>query len=261
MIEVLMMKLSINSNNTFQVDLDAPLDISIPIRSGDENPNCYHSSHPLFTPIESDSFIGSVSKGGACNHQLLSLSPHGNGTHTECYGHLSPDPEITINKCLKQFHFLAILISVSPEKTEDGDLVIRWERIASKLDNYAKALIIRTLPNSPEKTFKNYSGTNPPYLDRKVALGAAKKGISHLLVDLPSVDKEEDHGNLLVHRDFWNYPKSPRKSSTITELLYIPDTIPDGRYLLNLQIVSLESDASPSKPVLYPLYPEIPNKY
>ena len=248
-----MMKLSINSNSTFQVDLDDPIDISIAIRSGDGNPNCYFSAHPSFTPIKSDSFIGSVSKGGSCNHQLVSLSPHGNGTHTECYGHLSPDPKITINKCLKQFHFIASLISVSPEKTENGDLVVRWEQIESKLDSSAKALIIRTLPNSPGKTSKNYSGTNPTYLERKVALGAVKKGVSHLLVDLPSVDKEQDNGNLLVHRDFWNYPQSPRESSTITELIYVPATVLDGKYLLNLQITSLESDASPSKPVLYPL--------
>jgi len=248
-----MMKLSINSNSTFQVDLGDPLDISIPIRSGDQNPNCYFSAPPSFTPIKSERFIGSVRKGGTCNHQQLRLSPHGNGTHTECYGHLSPNPKITINKCLKQFHFIASLISVSPEKTENGDLIVKWEQIEPKLDNSAKALIIRTLPNSPGKTSMNYSGTNPPYLESKVALGAITKGISHLLVDLPSVDKEQDNGSLLVHRDFWNYPQSPRESSTITELIYVPESIPDGIYLLNLQITSLELDASPSKPVLYRL--------
>ena len=42
-----------------------------------------------------------------------------------------------------------------------------------------------------------------------------------------------------------------RLDCTITELIYVPDDIPDGLYLLNLQIASFEIDVSPSKPVLY----------
>jgi len=33
--------------------------------------------------------------------------------------------------------------------------------------------------------------------------------------------------------------------------VYVPNSIEDGIYLLNLQIASFENDASPSKPVLY----------
>jgi len=31
----------------------------------------------------------------------------------------------------------------------------------------------------------------------------------------------------------------------------VPDSMEDGNYILNLQIASLQTDASPSKPVLY----------
>ncbi|MGB1217373.1 MAG: cyclase family protein, partial [Saprospiraceae bacterium] len=72
-----------------------------------------------------------------------------------------------------------------------------------------------------------------------------------LLIDLPSVDREEDGGALLSHKAFWNYPKKPRTDCTITELIYIPDMVEDGMYLLNIQIASFEIDVSPSKPVLY----------
>ncbi len=75
--------------------------------------------------------------------------------------------------------------------------------------------------------------------------------MKHLLIDLPSVDKERDEGKLLAHKAFWNYPENPREDCTITELIYVPDSINDGRYLLNLQIASFHNDASPSKPVLY----------
>ena len=237
----------------FRVDLNTPIDISIPLRSGNNNPNCYHADQPSFTPIVADDFIGSVSKGGPCNHQRLNISPHGNGTHTECYGHISPDPDATINRSLMRFHFIANLVSVQTTETSGGDRIIKWSDLASKLSSNAEALVIRTLPNGQGKLVAQYSGTNPPYLEREVAQNVAQKGISHLLVDLPSVDKENDGGKLLVHRDFWNYPEKPRKHCTITELIYVPDILKDGLYLLNLQIVSLDSDASPSKPVLYPL--------
>ena len=240
-------------NQLFSVDLKTPMDISIPLRSGNNNPNCYHVDQPSFTPIVADGFIGSVSEGGPCNHQSVYISPHGNGTHTECYGHISPDPDATINRSLKRFHFIANLVSVQTTETSGGDRIIKWSDLASKFSSNAEALVIRTLPNGKGKLVAQYSGTNPPYLEREVAQNLAQKGISHLLVDLPSVDKENDGGELLVHRDFWNYPEKPRKHSTITELIYVPDILEDGLYLLNLQIASLESDASPSKPVLYPL--------
>jgi hypothetical protein len=74
-----------------------------------------------------------------------------------------------------------------------------------------------------------------------------------LLLDLPSVDPESDNGLMLAHKAFWNYPENPRFDATISEMIYAPAEISDGLYLLNLQIAAIESDASPSKPVLYKL--------
>lgn len=75
----------------------------------------------------------------------------------------------------------------------------------------------------------------------------------HLLIDLPSVDKEHDGGKLTAHKTFWNYPKAPRKEATITEMIFVPNAVKDGLYLLNLQVAPFENDASPSRPVIYPL--------
>jgi arylformamidase len=60
---------------------------------------------------------------------------------------------------------------------------------------------------------------------------------------------------LAAHHTFWQYPAQPRTHCTITELIYVNNSIPDGLYLLNIQIASFEIDASPSKPVLYSLEP------
>ena len=77
------------------------------------------------------------------------------------------------------------------------------------------------------------------------------KGVDHLLIDLPSVDREKDGGALLCHKVFWNFDGKLRKHATITELIYVPNTVKDGTYFLNLQVAPFENDASPSRPVLY----------
>ncbi|HZH69246.1 MAG TPA: cyclase family protein, partial [Flavobacteriaceae bacterium] len=60
-----------------------------------------------------------------------------------------------------------------------------------------------------------------------------------------------DDGELLAHRAFWNYPKAPRKDATITEFIFVKNSVKDGTYFLNLQIAPFRNDASPSKPILY----------
>ena len=116
-----------------------------------------------------------------------------------------------------------------------------------------EALIIRTYPNSDEKKYTDYSATNPPFVEPSLLNELYLAGIKHILIDLPSVDKEEDGGALAAHHAFWNYPADPRLDATITELVYIPESIQDGLYFLNLQVAPFVNDAAPSRPVLYPL--------
>ncbi|MEO1055013.1 MAG: cyclase family protein [Bacteroidota bacterium] len=239
-------------NVLYRVDLSKPIDISIPIRHGSDNPNCYWSDPVSIKSINGENFIGSVKAGGNVNHNKVIITPHGNGTHTECYGHISDDESATLNACLKQSHFLARLITITPHEAEDGDLIFRLNDMSHRLiNNEVDALIIRTEPNSEEKLTRNYSGTNPPYFSEDIIDFFVEKGVKHLLVDLPSLDREVDEGKLVAHRTFWGLPDKIREDCTITELIYVPDDIPDGVYLLNLQTTSLELDVSPSKPVIY----------
>ncbi len=232
------------------VRLDAPIDISIPMFSGTNNPNAFGIQHPEFKPFEAGGFVGSVERGGSVNCENLFFNPHGNGTHTECVGHISRE-RITINNCLKQFMFMAQVVTVNPE-----DNCIWKKQIEAQLGSEVEALIIRTLPNAESKRLNNYSGNNPAHLEPELCTLLAEKGIKHLLVDLPSVDPEHDNGTLTAHHAFWQYPANTRLDATITEMVYVPDTVADGTYLLNIQIASLETDASPSKPVLYTILPD-----
>jgi arylformamidase len=240
------------NTKTYRADLLSPLDLSLPLQEGSGNPTCYWADAVKFETIRMGDFVGSVKEGGSVNYQKLLVTPHGNGTHTECYGHISADGA-TLNQHLKVFHFIAELISVIPERVGDDFLITR-DAVAEKIKNPGiQALVIRTLPNTETKKTAQYSGTNPPYLHAEAAAFIAACGIQHLLLDLPSVDREVDGGQLRAHKAFWQFPENIQKSSTITELIFAEDTIADGLYLLNLQITSLEMDASPSKPVLYKL--------
>jgi arylformamidase len=237
----------------YETDLSKPLDISMPIHDGMSNANCFWAPMPSFEPVKTDSFIGDIQQGGIVNFKNIRINPHGNGTHTECVGHISKEV-FTINQSLKNFHFLAQLITIFPAKTDDGDRVIFKHQIEHFLEkNTCNALIIRTMPNDDLKTKINYSGSNPPYIHHEAMEYIVSCGIEHFLIDLPSVDREEDGAMFLAHKAFWQYPFATRENSTITELIYVPNTIKDDFYLLNIQIASFEMDASPSKPVLFAL--------
>lgn len=241
----------------FKVDLSKPLDISIPISNTDSNPIAWYIEKPVIEPVKFGEWVGKVSSGmSSTNFNNILFNPHGHGTHTECLGHITRD-FYSINQALKQFFFKAELVSVTLEKRGE-DLVITKDAIEKALKGQTpEAIVIRTLPNEESKKSRKYSHTNPPYLEEGAALFIRESEIQHLLIDLPSVDKEKDEGKLLAHKAFWNVTdvknlnKDARLNATITELIYVDDAIQDGSYLLNLQIASFENDASPSKPILY----------
>jgi len=236
----------------YRVNFSEPLDISIPLAAGDRGVNAFHAPPFEIAPVKSGSFTGSVKQGGYVNFFNVKLNPHGNGTHTECVGHIAEG--YSIHQCLKKFFFIAELISIFPVQQDNGDEVIFAEQAEKALaGKNPEAVILRTLPNDVFKLKKNYSGKNPPYLHPEAASLLVSRDVKHLLVDLPSVDREQDEGKLLFHKTFWQYPEQIREDATITELIFVPNDIPDGTYLLNLQIASFELDASPSKPVLYRL--------
>ena len=242
--------------NNFEIDLSKPIDISIPLTNTDENPIAWYIEKPVIEPVVFGDWIGKVSEGkSSTNFNNIFFNPHGHGTHTECLGHITND-FYSINQCLKQFFFFAKLITIEPEKIGD-DFVITKEQISSLINEKTEALIIRTLPNQRDKKSRKYSNTNPPYLSEEAAIFIRESKIQHLLIDLPSVDKEHDEGKLLAHKAFWNVKDTvnlnsdARLNATITEMIYVPDEIEDGNYILNLQIASFENDASPSKPILY----------
>jgi kynurenine formamidase len=162
----------------------------------------------------------------------------------------------------------AVMVSVEPAKL-DRDFVIGESELVNAVspirqaharttETTATALIVRTLPNDDSKLSRSYDESNiPPYFTTEAVEWIVERGFTHLLVDLPSIDRLFDEGKLANHRIFWNVDPgsravnaSSRIDSTITEMIYVPNEVEDGEYLLNLQIAPWEADAAPSRPLL-----------
>ena len=227
------------------IDVSKPLDVSIAIDASRKNVNAWYLGEPEIFPENIDGELVKVSEGAVINFNNIHFNPHAHITHTECVGHITEEVH-SVNQNLKHYFFVSEVVTVAPESRGE-DFVISEKQLKTALRNKKRdAIIIRTLPNLKDKKTMQYSNTNPPYLLEEAAVYLREKGIKHLLIDLPSVDKEKDNGKLLAHNAFWNTTGEVRLDATITEFIYVPNSVEDGEYLLNLMIAPFENDATPS---------------
>ncbi len=267
------MILSVQINNqVYKIDAENPLDISIPLDFYGAQPNAYGVEKATSKPCEAGELVGDTRRGGSCNFEQVTFIPHCNGTHTECVGHITRE-RISVRDSLKDAFIPATLISVEPENaletsetysinlSETDELITKKsiENALLSLGNQ-KSLIIRTLPNDESKKSRAYLENVPPFFSTEAMEFIVEKGVNHLLVDIPSIDRTFDEGKLSNHRIFWNVEQGAFETNeksfihnTITELIFVPDEIADGIYLLNLQIAAFQADAAPSRPVLFNL--------
>jgi len=265
-----------------RIDLSRPISLAIALDFSDRQPRHFGAPPATSRPFAVPGFSGSVEHGASCNCQTLTLIPHCNGTHTECVGHLTREP-LDAHRVAPLGFIPAVLVTIEPAKASssgevtdptphpDDQLITRqaleksWLAATAASRNTRahfepRALVIRTLPNRPDKQHRDYSDSTPPYLSREAAELLIERGIEHLVVDLPSIDRAHDEGRLTAHRIFFGLPpgstalaQATRPRATVTELAYIPDTATDGPYVLELQVPALGGDAVPSRPLLFRL--------
>jgi kynurenine formamidase len=246
------MKLNLEKDGRrYSFQTEKGIDISISMNP--KGPRAWYVDPMRIEPVRTEQFLGSVAEGGAVNFRDVYFNPHGHGTHTENVGHII-DTDFPVINSISSSHFFANLISVEL-KNQSNDWVVSEESLAG-FDLNIEALIIRTKPNDHSKVQRQYSGTNFPYLTIGAMQRIVDAGVQHLLIDLPSVDREEDGGALAAHHLFWNVPAEPNFQKTITELIYVPNEIADGMYVLNLQVSNFANDAAPSRPMLFDLEEE-----
>lgn len=255
------MKIQIGDKE-FSINADSAIDISIPLHFNGPQPNAYGVERAVSKPVEAGEMVGDTRQGGSVNFEQYTFIPHCNGTHTECVGHITHE-RISVRDCLRDVIIPAVLVSVTPEPCDESDDLLITRKSLSEPGVIATgfsdmALILRTLPNDDSKLNREYGEKNiPPYFTTDAMQFIVESGFKHLLVDVPSIDRIFDDGKLLNHRLFWNVElgsfevnAETRISSTITELVYVPNEVPDGEYLLNLQIAPFDSDCAPSRPIL-----------
>ncbi|MCW1953976.1 MAG: cyclase family protein [Flavobacteriia bacterium] len=233
-----------------KIDLSSPIGIHLEIENA-QSLAAWYVGPPSIGPHKTADFVGSISEGAAVNFNDIAFNPHAHGTHTECVGHIL-EGDYSIMQSMSQFIFEALVLSIAP-KLMGGDLVIDRDQISGAIagTTVPEVLVIRTLPNEDGKKLKNYSHTNPAYLSEAAAIFIRELGVQHLVVDLPSIDKEEDGGALLAHKAFWNVGGVLRIHATITEFVYVPSEITDGPYALQFGLAPFVNDATPSSVYLY----------
>lgn len=254
-----------------------PHSIAIPLRFDGPQPGFFGAPAAASAPLHVASFTGDTRRGGSCNAAALSLVPHCNGTHTECIGHLT-DERASVHDLAHEPLVAALLVTLTPapaahSEEADADFGGPDDALLTRtaLDTCWRehgsppvgALIVRTLPNGGEKLARRYDdAASTPYFTVMAMEWVVERGIRHLLVDTPSVDRIDDGGRLWAHRTFWGLPRGSRtlaearrSEATITELVYAGDEIADGLYLLDLQIAPFVADAAPSRPLLYRVLP------
>ncbi len=244
---------------TFRVDLSKPMDLSLPLRPGVEGPRAWYVGPVVMEPVRDGDKVYGVREGAPVNFRNVHFNPHGHGTHTESVGHIAPEVQ-PVGNLLKRYFFSAQVVSVRPETRRapdgKGDAVITLEQLRHLVNERPpEALVLRTLPNDRGAEHHQWSGTNPCYVQSTACAWLRSIGVTHLLLDLPRVDREEDGGVLAAHHAFWDYPSTVDLERTITELIHVPDAVPDGEYLLELQVPHFINDAAPSRPVVYALLP------
>ena len=235
-------------------------DLSLAFEEG--RSRAWYIPGPTKSPVRLGDWVGSVEEGGAVNFMTWELNPHAHGSHTETLGHVCKGYH-PVHQVPIPFKLKALVISVTPTSRASLGLCMAWTDVqegierAGGLDGH-QALIVRTLPNALSKRQVNYSNSDAPYFEAEVGRKLAAHGIDHWVVDLPSVDREEDGGALACHRAFWGVDPevtSPgpgaRSHATITELVYVPQEAQDGTWNLSLQVSPWANDAAPSRPVIY----------
>ena len=251
----------------YKIDLNNFYDLSIPIKIDSKSPSFY-DKNPLKIKYYKDKNgeVWDLKKGASCNVPVIDLNIHCGSTHSECRSHITKE-SIYISEILDNSFIPCLLISLIPKNDigndsyhyniDNDDFIINQLALEKKLDKFKnsniKALVVRTLPNDVDEILlKNYDNDPNYFFSNEAIKYLVSFGIEHLIVDTPSIDKLNDGGTLGNHKIFWNLNKKGNKN-TITELAIINNDINDGLYLLCINILNLRLDASPSRPLIYPI--------
>ncbi|MCU0760341.1 MAG: cyclase family protein [Steroidobacteraceae bacterium] len=268
-----------------RIDLGSAVSLARPLAFDGGDPLHFGAPAPRRRALQLPGFSGEVARGASCNCATLELTPHCNGTHTESVAHLVLEP-LDACEVAPLEPLPALLLSLAPcsagDTDEDSDPVPRpGDRLLTRgalraawpahMPFEPRALVLRTGPPTfsaapvrgptlPAVPQPSPEDAVPPYLSRQLVTELVERGVEHLVVELPSIDRSHDEGRLCGHRLFFGLPpgsvrlaEARRAGCTITEFAQVPVQLADGPCALQLTTPRIAGDAVPSRPLLYRL--------
>jgi arylformamidase len=259
------------------IDLAAPVSLARPVRFDGGGPRHFGAPAAHSRPYAAPGFSGEVRRGASCNCATIELTPHCNGTHTESVAHLVDEP-LDVCDLVPLGLMPALVVSAAPVDAsatdEDSDpapqagdrLLTRGAVLAgwpATLPFAPRALVLRSAAGEADHDGPGEDADGDavaPYLSRQLVGELVARGIEHLVVDLPSIDRGHDGGRLCGHRLFFGLPpgstrlaQATRRACTVTEYARIPAALADGPCALQLTLPRLAGDAVPSRPLAFRL--------
>src|SRR5690554_1427821 len=248
----------------FEVDQSQPLELAQPLDFYGKQPQAFGMGQARAKAVEGGGFVGDVRRGGSVNCEQVELIAHGHGTHTECVGHISAE-RVAVGDLAPEVFLPAVLLRVetrsarecgesSRGKSAPDDRVICASELRAALaradvpDAFCRAIVIATSGDGCGAPLRDFSGTNPAYFSAEAVDWLRQQGCEHLLVDLPSIDREDDGGKVPAHHAFFGVDSDGQfgeaaRRRTITEMIAVPDEAAEGSYVLSLRFPRFMLDA------------------
>ena len=247
-------KIKDRKNNQISFNMNNPTSVSRKILYKGE----FESSSAFYLPglqsipfTNKSGFIGAINKGGSCNVNVLTFSPH-SLTHIETSSHVTTDHELTASVKDLEPEILngpVYLLDCTAETAIENNF-INWEFVKEKLDNLSyipEILALKTKSSQFPENY-NFSGKNFISLGQKASrfLSEEYPVIKLLILDLPSADNETET-ILMGHKEFLLLNKENndlifKSPKAIVELAHF-GILNQGYYFCMLTPTKIETDA------------------
>ena len=216
-------------------------------------PNAFDLTKFSQTAFQNQFFTGDTGKGGSCNVNILNFTPH-NLTHIETPMHLKKEG-IGLDE-IPRSNLMGVSYLVDLSNISFKDNCVKKEHI-EQLDllKDIKILIVKTKYSELDQYF-DFSNTNPIHFDPKFMEWLTENfpNIKLLITDLPSIDKENDGGKLLGHKNYFNFNEHERgDKKAIVELAYCKG-VESGIYYTILTPSKIDTDAILTDIFLFDLF-------
>lgn len=259
----------------FVADLGDSVSLAVSLDFRGPQPNAFFLPRAECEAVRIGGYVGATRLGGSSNCSTITLTPHGNGTHTECVGHIV-DEHISVSDVVDGGLSTAVVVTLpvralaasgetaAPPAMENDDVITRAD-LQAAVDaipggDQTEAIIVRLDYDRVDLASATWSGNAPPYFTQEAITWLARGPWVHLVTEIPSLDRDDDDGAMFNHRAWWGLSEDTtsivdalRGDRSVTEMACVPERVHDGLWLLALELPAFLLDAAPSRPRLYPL--------